>query len=157
MQYASERFVSRESDVVQRPIETGDRSPIHFVMGSVAAVHPNDEGLATEQVGVGRRPPERLGPICGQALGVLRVETMAESMVNYFVLEHPGVPRAGQAKERVFSTNGFVDSLHGSTMVSGKSESVHARRQSRVGYAALRPSRPKSLAYTKQESNPQPA
>src|SRR4030095_2784343 len=79
----------------QRLIETSDRPLVHLPMWPIAAVDPHDRGLITVAIGVRRWPTECLRPVRGKALGVLRVESVAERMAHHFVLQHPRVPRAG--------------------------------------------------------------
>jgi hypothetical protein len=85
VQHASEALVVREPDIFQRLIETRDRPLVHLMVRPVAAVNPDDRGLITILVGVGRWPTECLCPVRGKALGVLGVVTVAERMANYFV------------------------------------------------------------------------
>src|SRR6516225_2891110 len=86
VQHASESLVVREPDIFQRLIETRDRTLVHLLVQPVAAVHPDDRGLITISVGVGRWPTECLPPVRGKALGVLRVVAVAERMANHLVL-----------------------------------------------------------------------
>jgi hypothetical protein len=86
VQHASEALVAREPDIFQRLIETRDRPLVHLPVRPVAAVNPDDRGLIAIPVGVGRWPTECFRPVCGKALGVLRVVSVAECMANYFVL-----------------------------------------------------------------------
>src|SRR5262245_4653624 len=86
VQHAPEPLVAREPYIFKRLIETRDRPLVHLLVRPVAAVNPDDRGLIAIQVGVGRWPTERLRPVCGKALGLLRVVTVAERMANYFVL-----------------------------------------------------------------------
>jgi hypothetical protein len=86
VQHASETLFACEPDIFQRLIETRDRPLVHLLVRTVAAVNPDDRGLVTIPIGVGRWPTECLRPVCGKALGVLRVVTMAERMTNHFVL-----------------------------------------------------------------------
>ena len=86
MQHASKPLVAPEADIFQRLIETSDRPPVHLLVRPVAAVNPNDRGLITVLVGVGRWPTKCLRPVRGKALGMLRVVSVAERMANHFVL-----------------------------------------------------------------------
>src|SRR5688572_7336356 len=96
VQHASEALVAREPGIFQGLIETRDRPLVHLLVRSVATVRPDDRGLVTILVGVGAGPTECLRPVRGKALGVLRMVSVAERMAHHVVLEHPGVPRAGQ-------------------------------------------------------------
>ncbi|HEY8187823.1 MAG TPA: hypothetical protein VIF64_17260, partial [Pyrinomonadaceae bacterium] len=86
VQHASEALVVREPDIFQRLIETRDRPLVHLPVRPVAAVNPDHRGLITIPVGVGRWPTECLRPVRGKALGVLRVESVAEGVAHHFVL-----------------------------------------------------------------------
>jgi hypothetical protein len=86
MQHASEPLVACKADIFQRLIETCNRPLVHLLVRPVAAVNPHDGGLITVPVGVRRWPTKCLRPVRGKALGVLRVESVAERMANHFVL-----------------------------------------------------------------------
>jgi hypothetical protein len=70
-----------------------NRTLIHLFMLAIAAMHPDDCRLVTVGFGVGTRAAERLGPVSGQSLDMLRVEAVAEGMVDHVVGHYPGVPR----------------------------------------------------------------
>src|SRR6187549_1056009 len=95
MQYASEPFVVRKTDVFNRPIETSYRPLIHFLMQPIAAVSTNDRSLITILVRVFRWSAECLRPIRGKALSMLRVITVAESVTDDLVFQYASMPRAG--------------------------------------------------------------
>src|SRR5262245_57418064 len=86
MQHASQPLVAGKTDIFQRQVETSDRPLVHLLVRPVAAVNPHDKGLTTVTVGVRRWSTKCLRPIRGKALGVLRVESVAERMANHFVL-----------------------------------------------------------------------
>ena len=86
VQHAPQALVAREADIFQRLIETSNCPLVHLLVRPVAAVNPHDRGIITVLVGVGRWPTERLRPVRGKALCVLRVITVAERMANHFVL-----------------------------------------------------------------------
>ena len=113
VQHASELFVIGEADIFQRLIETGDRPLVHLLVRPVPAVNPHDRGLIAVAIGVLRWSTEYLRPVGCKALGVLRVESVAERMANYFVLEHARVPGTGQPQQPVETARGFIDSLQG--------------------------------------------
>jgi hypothetical protein len=113
VQHPPEILVARRPHVLQRLIETRDRPLVRLLVLPVAAVHPDDGGLVSMLAGIGWRPSERLGPVRGEALGVPRVETVAERMADHLVLQRPGVPRAGQFQQPVEAPCGFVNGLHG--------------------------------------------
>ena len=84
-----------EADIYQRLIETSDRPLVHLLVQAVPTVNPHDRSLITIAIGVRRWPTECFRPVRGKALGVLRVESVAECVAHNFVLQHPRVPRAG--------------------------------------------------------------
>src|SRR5262245_34428275 len=86
MQHALEPLVAGKADIFQRLIETSDRPLIHLLVRPIAAVNPHDRGLITVPLGVRRWSTKRLRPVRGKALGVLRVQSVAERMANDFVL-----------------------------------------------------------------------
>src|SRR5215470_2123919 len=114
MQRASEPLVAGNTDIFQRLIETDDCPLVHLLVRPVAAVNPHNRGLITVLIGVRRWPTKCLRPVRSKALGVLRVESVAERMANHDVLQHPRVPRAGQPQQSIATTCGFVDRLHDS-------------------------------------------
>ena len=114
VQHASELFILGQAGIFQRLIETRDRPLVHLLVRPVAAMNPDHRGLITVPVGVRRWATECLRPIRGEALGVLRMVTVAESMANHFVFEHPRVPRVGQLQHPLATTGGVVDRLHDS-------------------------------------------
>ena len=109
MQHLAQPVVAGEADIFQRLIETGDRALVHLLVRAVAAVNADDRRLVTEGVRVGRWPTERLRPVRGKALGVLRMESVAERMAHHLVVHHPRMPRAGQAAEAVHPARGVED------------------------------------------------
>jgi hypothetical protein len=121
VQHCPDRVVLGQCDVRHRLIEAGDRSPIHLLVRSVAAVDPHHRGLIAIDIGVGRRATECLGPVGGEALAVLGVETMAKRVADHLVCHHPGVPRHGKAEQALVATRGLVHSLHVPRMAAGKS------------------------------------
>src|SRR5262245_10324336 len=86
VQHAFEPLVGVESDILQRLIETGDRSLVHLFVQTVAAVNSHDGRLITVLVGVRCWPTECLRPVRGKALGVLGMISVTKRMTNHFIL-----------------------------------------------------------------------
>src|SRR6185369_3198994 len=112
VQRASEPFVAVESHILQGLVETGNCSLVHLFMQPVAAVDPHDGRLVTVLVRIHCWPTECLRPVRGQTLGMLRMESVAERMANYFVLQHTRVPGVSQLQYSVMTAYGFVNRLH---------------------------------------------
>ena len=111
MQHASEPVVAVKLRILQRLIETRDRSLVHLLVRPIAAVNPHDGRLITVPVGVGCWSTQRLRPVRGKSFGVLGVVPVAERMANHFVLEHPDVPGVGQPQQPVETAGCFIDCL----------------------------------------------
>src|SRR5690349_4107492 len=113
VQDASEPLVIVESGILEGLIETGDRSLVHLLVQPIATVNPHDGRLITILVRVCGWPTERFGPVCGQALGMLWMESVAERMAHHFIFQHPRVPRMCQLQYSLETARGFIDRLHG--------------------------------------------
>ena len=112
--------------VASHPFEHGDLHPQHverlaaywaealveLAVRPVAGMHPQHVGLVVHRVGEGARPAERLGPVGGEALAVLGVETVAEGVADHVVCHHPGVPRPGKSQQALLAPGGLVHALH---------------------------------------------
>jgi|SRR6266853_1537727 len=75
----------------------------------------------TSRVGLGIhvRSAEGLGPIRGEALDMLGMETVvAERMADYFVGHHPTMPGGGKTAQAVDAARCPEDSAHASMMTS---------------------------------------
>ena len=116
MQRLPEGLVRREAAVLKGLIEAGNRSPIHLLMRSVAAMEPHDGGLVAKRARIERRSPKRLGPIRGQPSGVVGMEAVAEGVAHDFVGEDASVPRIGQTEEAILAARGFVHGTHPNRM-----------------------------------------
>jgi len=112
MKHTPEPIIAGQTGSYQRLIETGDGAPVHLLVWTVAAVHPHDCGLVAEGARVTRGTAQRLGPIRSQPLDVIGMKTMAERVADHLVVHHPGMPRAGQAKQRLGATSGLEHGLH---------------------------------------------
>ena len=82
----------------------------------VTAVHFDDGGLVTMRVGIRTRSTECLGPVSGETLDMLRVETVAKRMPDDFVGHHSTMPSVGKAAQAVHSTRCLEDGMHASIM-----------------------------------------
>ncbi len=98
-----------EAGIGQCLVEARDRASVHLLVQAVAAVHAHHRGLVAVRIGVGRWSTERLRPVRGKPLGVLRVEAVAERVAHDLVGHHPGVPRAGQATHALHAAGGLED------------------------------------------------
>src|SRR4029077_3805329 len=97
-------------------VEAGNRAAIHFVVLPVAAVHLDDGGLVTIEVGIRAGATECLGPVSGESLDMLGVEAVAERMADHVVGHHPTMPGAGKTAQAVVATRRLENSLHASIM-----------------------------------------
>src|SRR5882672_5412793 len=97
-------------------VEAGNRSAIHFVVLSVAAVHPDDASFVTVGIGIRSRATECLGPIRGESLDMLGVEAMAECMGHDVVGHNPLMPGVSKTVQAVLATGCVEDSLHAPMM-----------------------------------------
>jgi len=127
-----------QSDVDQGLVEAGNRAEVHLLVWSVAAVHPHDRGFVAQGVGVGGGPAESLGPVGGESLAVLWVETMAERVANDLVGHDPVVPRAGQANETLLAPCRLVDRLHGSTVAYPRRQRPGSPSRTRIASLGAR-------------------
>ena len=98
VKHLSEPRVLGQPDIRQGLVEADDCAAVHLMVLAVATVHPHDRGLLAKGVGVCGRPAECLGPIGGQSLAVLGVESVAERVADHLVGHHSGVPRTGRRR-----------------------------------------------------------
>jgi hypothetical protein len=84
----------------------------------VAAVNPDDGGLVAIGLGIHAGSTECLGPIRGETLDMLGMETVAERMADYFVAHHPPMPGSGKKAQAVDAARCLEDSAHASMMKS---------------------------------------
>src|ERR1700722_17127592 len=108
-------------------------------MLSVPAVHLNDNGLATIEIGIHGRTAECLSPVSGESLDMLWVKTVAERMGDHLVRHHPTVPGVGKSSQAVDATHRVEESLHASmmTILPRQYKVIQSR-----GRAFIVPSRP---------------
>jgi hypothetical protein len=120
VQHLAQRTVVGQADIDQSLVETGNGTAIHFVVYAVAAVHPDHGGLVTIGVGIRAGATECLGPVSGESLDMLGVETVAERMADHAIGHHPTMPGVGKTAQAVVATRCLKDCLHASmmTMVS---------------------------------------
>jgi hypothetical protein len=82
-------------------------------MGSVAAVDSDDVGVVADRLRVVGWPAELLGPVGGEPLGVLRVDTALKGMGQDRVGQATFVPGLSQRQQRLGATHDLVDrALH---------------------------------------------
>jgi len=103
------RRVGWDTDVVECEREGRDGSTVHLFVRSITAVHPGHSGVVADRLGVGRRAAELLGPVRGQPLRVLRMNTALERMRQDRVGEAASVPRLGERHDSLGSAHRFVD------------------------------------------------
>ena len=87
-------------------------------MFSIPAVHLDDGGLVTIGIGIRSRATERLGPVSGKSLNMLRVEAVAERMGDNLVGHHPTMPGLGKTPQAIVTTRRLEDRLHASIIAS---------------------------------------
>src|SRR5229473_2040134 len=85
-------------------------------MLSVSAVHLDNGGLVTIEIGIRGRATECLSPVSGESLDMLGVEAVAERMGDLVVGHHPTMPGVGKTPQAVVATGRLEDSLHASMM-----------------------------------------
>src|SRR5262249_14132949 len=118
MQHLSQRRVVGHSGISQSLVEASDGAAIHLVVHPVAAVDSDDGGLVAIELGIHARSTERLGPIRGETLDMLGVETVAERMADDFVGHHPTMPSGSKTAQAFNTARCFEDSTHASMMTS---------------------------------------
>jgi hypothetical protein len=107
-----------QSDVSQSLVEASDGAAIHLVMHSVAAMDADDGGLVAIGLGIHAGSTECLGPIRGETLDMLGMETVAERMADYFVGHHPTMPGSSKTAQAVDAPHRLEESTHASMMTS---------------------------------------
>jgi hypothetical protein len=75
-------------------------------------VDPDDRGLVGIGLGIHAGSAECLGPIRGETLDMLGMETVAERMADYFVGHHPTMPGSGKTAQAVDAARCLEDSAH---------------------------------------------
>lgn len=96
VEHLSQCSVVGQSDIDESLVEASDRAAIHFFVLAVAAMHPDDRRLIAIGVGVSAGAAERLGPVSGESLDMLRVEAVAEGVADHFVGHYPIMPGPGK-------------------------------------------------------------
>src|SRR5262247_747202 len=94
----------------QSLVEASDGAAIHLVVHPVAAVDPDDGGLVAIGLGIPAGSTECLGPIRGETLDMLGMETVAERMADYFVGHHPTMPGSGKMAQALDAARCLEDS-----------------------------------------------
>ncbi len=128
VQHLSQHRVVGESDVSQSLVEANDGPAIHFMMHAAAAMDPHDGGLIAVGLRIHAGSTQCLGPIRGETLDMVGLETVAERVANYFVGHHPAMPGCGKATQSIATSRGLEDGTHASMMTmclnASKTESV---------------------------------
>jgi len=114
---AAEAVVVGEADINEGLIETGDGALVHVFVEAVAAVNADDGSFIAVAGGVSGGSAEGFGPIGGEALGVVRVEAVAEGMGDDLVFEDAFVPGGSQFAHAVETTSGLEESQQGLRIV----------------------------------------
>jgi hypothetical protein len=94
-------------------------------------VHFEHSRVTAVQLRVARRATKHLGPVEGEILYMVRIETMGEGMADLRFLEAALVMRRRQREEGAVATGELIDrrSRHTSEFrVSRPSQSAHARK-----------------------------
>ena len=110
--------VAGQSGVSQSLVEAGDGAAIHLVVNPVAAVDSDDGGLVTIGLRIHARSTECLGPIRGETLDMLGMETVAERVADYFVGHNPTMPGSSETTQAVDAARCLEDTAHASMMTS---------------------------------------
>ncbi len=71
---------------------------VHLLVRTVAAVYPHDGRLIAVLPAEHGGSAERLGPIGGESLGVVRMEPVAECVTHDVISDHALMPSLSQAK-----------------------------------------------------------
>jgi hypothetical protein len=112
VQHLPEHGVIGKSDILQSLIEADNRAPIHFVVLSVAAVHPDDSRFIAIGVAVRARATESLAPVGRESLSMLGVEPVAEGMGDNLVSHNPTMPGTGKTAHALLAARRLEDSFH---------------------------------------------
>ena len=123
VQDLSQNGVAGYSNIGQSQVETSNRSLIHLIVLSVAAVYLDYGGFVTVGIGIRSRATESLGPISGKSLDMFGVETMAERMGHDIVCHHPTMPGSSQSPHASRSADRFENSLHALMMINQHADS----------------------------------
>ena len=135
VQHLPQPRVIGEAGIGQGLVEAGDRAAVHLLVHAVAAVHAHDRRLVAVGVRVGRRTTQRLSPVRGEPLGVVRMEAVAERVAHHLVGHHPGVPRGRQPAHAVHPTRSLEDSsIHRSSIARAAEQRLGKRGDPRVAW-----------------------
>lgn len=85
---------------------------IHFFVRPFAAVHLNDTGFVAVGLGICAGSAKCLGPIGGEPLGMVLLESVAEGMTHHFIGHDATVPSLGKAAQTNNSASGFEHATH---------------------------------------------
>src|SRR5689334_12850999 len=116
MQHWPDRVVCAQPHIVEGLVEAGGRPAVHRLVPAVAAMDADYRRLVPVDTGVAGRPAERLGPIRGEPLAVLRMEPMAERVADHLIGHPPAVPRLSQAEQALAATGRLIHTSHAPRM-----------------------------------------
>jgi hypothetical protein len=112
VQNSPERGVG-DLNVIHRLVKAFDRAAVHLFVRPFPAMHTNYRRLAAVLLAVGRRPTPCFAPIRREALGVLRMESVAECMCDDFVSQDSFVPRMSKTMDTCGTPEGFEQCVGG--------------------------------------------
>ena len=112
MEHLPQRCALCESDIRESLIEAVNCTTIHFLVFPVAAMHLDDGRLIAIELGIRAWTAERLSPVSGKPLHVLRMKAVAEGMADYIVGHYSTMPSLGQAMQALVATSRFEYSGH---------------------------------------------
>ena len=112
MQHLVQHGVRVDAHVPHGSVEAGDRTLVHVVVRTVAAVDPDHRGLVPEPLAVEGWAAQRLGPIRREAFGVIGMEPMAERVRDDVVRHDAGMPGLGQIEQARHAADGVEDGGH---------------------------------------------
>ena len=112
MQRLSQCIVGGQSYIGQSQIEAGNRTLVHILVLSIPAVHLDDVGFVTIAIGIRGWTTQRLSPIRGESLDMLRMKAMAECMGDDLIGHDPLMPRLRKTAQPFNATRSLEHSLH---------------------------------------------
>lgn len=107
-----QRMVIGEPGINNRLVEAGNCTAVHLVVLSVAAVHLDDGRLVAASVRLYAGAAQRLSPVSGKSLDMLRKEAVAERMTDHLVGCCPPMPRRGKATQALIAPGCLENGTH---------------------------------------------
>ena len=93
-----EARLGRDADVIERGHERGDGTTVHLLMRSITAVEPHDVRIVTERAGVCGGSAKLFGPVCGEPLGMFRMDPALEGVSEDRVDQAASMPRLSKCQ-----------------------------------------------------------